>query len=84
MGVLLVLGSTVTASGRALFGGLLCVSGFVAFTGALANPKSATLAATATVGIALLVGGRTMEGVGLILLLGAAAIQGRADSTEPG
>jgi hypothetical protein len=82
MGILIVLGSTVMSEGRPLLGAMLCVAAFAAFAGALADPRSAAMAATAIVGVALVVGGRPMEGIGLLVLLAAAAIGNRRHATD--
>ena len=70
----LAMAGAMVASARWLAAAALCVGAVAYLAGFLTNPRATVLALTTLVGIGLIVGGRSMEGAGILILLLAAAL----------
>ena len=80
----LAMASVLISDGRDLTGALIALGSVAGLIGFLTNPQSTVMGAAGVVGLGLVLGGRPMEGMGLILLVAAWVISERTgrDVTE--
>lgn len=79
---ILAMAGVLITDQRMLAAAIMTMIAVVVLLGSLTNPGKTALATAATIGAGLIVGGRPMEGAGILVLLGAAVFTWRTPKTH--